>query len=110
MAVFLHFGKEISDMMVKHISIEVTSKQTKKPVFGGPAVSFPALPPKPHTTIPHPRTRPDSAGREQPVAFTGFKKGRSKCGGAFVSGGASWDRAWDRRNPGNRSEISGALL
>ena len=37
MAVFLHFGKEISDMMVKHISIEVTSKQTKKPVFGGPA-------------------------------------------------------------------------
>lgn len=24
-------------MMVKHISIEVTSKQTKKPVFGGPA-------------------------------------------------------------------------
>ena len=26
MAVFLHFGKEISDMMVKHISIEVTSK------------------------------------------------------------------------------------
>lgn len=33
----LHFGKEISDMMVKHISIEVTSKQTKKPVFGGPA-------------------------------------------------------------------------
>jgi len=36
-AVFLHFGKEISDMMVKHISIEVTSKQTKKPVFGGPA-------------------------------------------------------------------------
>lgn len=29
MAVFLHFGKEISDMMVKHISIEVTSKQTK---------------------------------------------------------------------------------
>ena len=53
---------------------------------------------------------PVSAGREQPVAFTGFKKGRSKCGGAFVSGGASWDRAWDRRNPGNRSEISGALL
>ena len=34
---FCYFGKEISDMMVKHISIEVTSKQTKKPVFGGPA-------------------------------------------------------------------------
>ena len=30
-------------MMVKHISIEVTSKQTKKPVFGGPAdlLAFP---------------------------------------------------------------------
>ena len=37
MAVFLHFGKEISDMIVKHISINVTSEQTGKPVFGGPA-------------------------------------------------------------------------
>ena len=279
MAVFLHFGKEISDMMVKHISIEVTSKQTKKPVFGGPAdltayilepvdgildkkrpavllcpgggyrtlstredqpiamkylaagfhvfvlhyslapdvfpralmelalamkvirehgdewnvdvdriaVSgfsagghlacclgvfwdrewlYGALGVKPEMIRPDgmilcypvitsgeychkgsfeclmgaeaskkdeklrrllsleyqvgpqvPKTffmayldGPVSAGREQPVAFTGFKKGRSKCGGAFVSGGASWDRAWDRRNPGNRSEISGALL
>ena len=36
-AVFLHFGKEISDMIVKHISINVTSEQTGKPVFGGPA-------------------------------------------------------------------------
>ena len=46
MAVFLHFGKEISDMMVKHISIEVTSKQTKKPVFGGPADTVHFLPEK----------------------------------------------------------------
>ena len=29
MAVFLTLGREVSDMMVKHISIEVTSKQTK---------------------------------------------------------------------------------
>ena len=39
MAVFLHFGKEISDMMVKHISIEVILNRLKA-CFGGPGGSY----------------------------------------------------------------------